>query len=186
MRFNLVDLAVILYVLYGVWMGRRRGMARETAWAIGWAVSLLTGSGIYRWTARGLDQVGQASGLTYGIFGFVAVLVGAYLLVLRLRWRIRTQLEKRLPDPHLQKTGGMIAGGARTLLLSSFLILFIMLLPIGFLRDPFQKGSFIGRILNRIILPVYQETHKEERPKPAPTDTPPKRPAYDPTRSKQF
>jgi len=189
MRFNLVDIAVLAYMGYAVWMGRRRGMAKEVPWALGWLVALFTGSGIYRWTTRGLEQASQATGITFGIFGFLVILIGGYLMVLKLRARIRTILEKKYPDSNLQKTGGMIAGGLRALWLSSVLILFVMLLPVGFLREPFQKGSLVGRMLNRIVLPVVKLAQDEEPP-PQPveprTNAPPKRPPHDPTRSKQF
>ncbi len=167
MHWNLVDVAVLAYMAYGLVMGYVRGMAKEVPWALGWAVSLLTGTGIYRWTTRGMEQLSEATGLTFGIVGLIFVFVGGYFLVRRIRWRIRTYLETRFTDAKIQKTGGMIAGAVRTLLLSSFLIIFVMLLPVGPLRAPLKEGSFFGRVLNRIVLPVVKITQGEEPPRPA-------------------
>ncbi len=50
MRFNGVDIVVLIWVAFGVYRGFRRGLAREVPWAVSWAVALFTGSGIYRWT----------------------------------------------------------------------------------------------------------------------------------------
>jgi uncharacterized membrane protein required for colicin V production len=187
MHFNFADIAILAYVVFGVIWARRRGLGVEVQSAVGWLVAMLTGSGIYRWTTRGLEQVSHATGLSFGIFSFVAIFVVAWLMVRRLKGRIRDYAEKQFAESRHLRNTAMIAGGLRAFFLSSFVMLFIMILPIGFLRKPFQEGSLVGRVLNHVIMPVHKFTRAEE-PLPSPptrTNAPPISP-YNANSSKQF
>lgn len=187
MHFNLIDIALLAYVVFGAIWARRRGIGVEVQSAAGWFVAMLTGSGIYRWTTKGLEQVSHATGLTLGIFSFITIFVAAYLVVRRLKQRIRAHAERRFAESEHLRHIGMIAGGLRALFLSSFVMLFIMILPIGFLRNPFQAGSLVGRVLHRVIMPVHRLTHGEEaQPPPVSRTNAPPRPLYHPNSSKQF
>lgn len=188
MHFNLIDIAILAHVVFGVLWARRRGIGVEVQSAVGWFVAMLTGSGIYRWTTKGLEQVTHATGLSFGMFSFIAIFVVAYLMVRRLKGRIRSRAERTFAESKHLRVAAMMAGGLRALFLSSFVMLFIMILPIGFLRSPFQEGSLVGRVLNHVMMPVHRLTHGEEPP-PPPTvrsNTPPPRPIYNPNSSKQF
>lgn len=189
MRFNLIDIAILAYIVFGVLWARRRGLGVEVQSAVGWLVAMLTGTGIYRWTTKGLDQVSHATGLSFGILSFVAIFVIAWLMVRRLKWRIQSFTERRFAESPRLRILTMIAGGLRALFLSSFVMMFIMMLPIGFLRSPFQEGSLVGRVLNHVIMPVHRFTHGGEEPPPPSvvvrTNAPP-RPLYHPDSSKQF
>jgi len=188
MHFNLIDIAILAYVVFSVIWARRRGIGVEVQSAAGWLVAMLTGSGIYRWTTKGLEQFSHATGLSFGIVSFLAIFVVAWLMVRRLKGRIRNYAEKRFAEsPHL-RVAAMVVGGLRALFLSSFVMMFIMMLPIGFLRSPFQEGSLIGRVLNHVIMPVHKFTHGAQPPpppSPARTNAPPS-PLYNPNSSKQF
>lgn len=192
MNWNLIDLVALAYVIWGIFRGYRRGVAAELPSVVGWGVSLFTGSGIYRWTMRGFAQLSDVAGQSFGAAGFVIVLVGSYFLIRQLRRHIRTWAEKRVNEESLQKKLGAAAGGFRALLLSSFLILFLGLLPVGPLREPFTKDSFVGRVLNTVVMPVYEATHHQKQEKQekqetvTPTNTTPTTTIYNNTRSKQY
>jgi uncharacterized membrane protein required for colicin V production len=147
MHFNFVDVIIAAYAWLGAVRGRRNGLAAELPWAISWAVALFTGSGIYRWTSRGLESAGHAAGVTFGLFGFAAVLVAAYLMVRKLRRRIGRLAEMKVSGDQSRRRWGAVAGGLRAFLFCSCLILFFSLLPLGILKKPFTEGSFIGRIV---------------------------------------
>jgi hypothetical protein len=186
MHFNLLDLAVLVYVGMSVFIGRRNGLAAELPWAVSWAVALFTGSGLYHWTSKGLFSLSEATGNTVGLIGFLAIVVGAYVVVRRLRSRIKLMAEEKFPDEKTQKRWGAVVGGLRGLLLCGFLILFISLLPIGPLRKPFTEGSFAGRVMMAIARPVYDLTHERESSRPPSTNHPPRSaPGHDPS-SKHF
>lgn len=159
-RFNVIDLLVLAYVVYGAIRGRYRGFGRELPKATGAVVAFVTGCGFYRWTDRLLAGVSHMTGQTAGPLGFVGVLVVSYVLVQRLKGRICKWAEEKVPDEKMQKRAGAIAGAARTVIIASAIILFVSHLPIGPLRAPFKDGSLLGRTLNRVILPVYEASRQ--------------------------
>src|ERR1043166_8235045 len=123
MHFNLIDVVILGYVVFGVMWARRRGLGVEVQSAVGWFVAMLTGSGIYRWTTRGLEQVSHATGLSFGILSFLAIFVVAWLMVRRLKGRIRSYAEKKFAESRHLRGVAMAAGGLRAFFLSSFVML---------------------------------------------------------------
>jgi uncharacterized membrane protein required for colicin V production len=156
---NFIDLLVPAYVVYGAIRGRQRGLPRELPKAFGTILSFLSGYGVYRWTGKLLSQASQLAGQTTGGLGFIGIVIAVIVLVRHFRTRIRQWAEAKCPDAAAQKKAGMIAGLIRTLTLSSTIILFMSIAPVGPLRAPFKEGSLIGRTLNRWVLPVYETSH---------------------------
>lgn len=156
---NVIDLLVPAYVVYGAIKGRQRGFSRELPKAFGSTLAFVSGFGIYRWTGKLLSEASHLTGQTSGGLTFLAVVIGAITLVRHFPARIRQWAETKYPDETVQKKAGMVAGLIRTLMLSSTVILFMNLAPVGPLREPFTKGSLIGRTLNRWVLPVYEASH---------------------------
>ncbi len=156
MHFNLVDILAFVYVVYGVIRGWRRGLPIELSKVTGAALAFVTGCGFYRGTERLLSNVSHMTGQTVGPLTFAGIVVATYVLVQKLKGRIRSWVESSLPSLELQKRLGAAAGAARTLIIASAVILFLGHLPLGFLNAPFKEGSLLGRVLSRVVLPIYE------------------------------
>jgi uncharacterized membrane protein required for colicin V production len=159
MKINVIDLLVLFYLAYGANRGRRRGFARELPRAFGSTLAFVSGFGVYRWAGKLLSEASHLAGQTTSGLTFLGIVIGAIMLVRHFRTRIRTWAEAKYPDEGFQKRAGTVAGLIRTLMLSSTVILFISIAPLGFLRKPFTEGSLVGRTLNRWVRPVYETSH---------------------------
>lgn len=164
MGFNLLDILVAGYIAWGAWRGARRGLAHVLPGLISITVLILTGYGMYHWTGKAVVQTEHLLGRTTGLFGFVAAMVAAIVIVRLFRAKIRAWAAKQFPDPPAQKRAGAIAGGLRALIIGSTVIVFFGLLPLNPFRAPFANGSFIGRNLIRYVVPVYESLSGETKP----------------------
>ena len=157
-KFNLIDVLAIGGAAYGAWRGRTRGLSREMPGLILETVWLVTGCGMYHWTERGLTALGNMSGHSLGLIGFVAAWIGAVFAIRGLKGRIHNTTQKQFPDAKIQRVGGMIAGGCKVFVFVSVLILIVGHLP-GFLGAPFREGSLVGSTLRYIVTPIREKTH---------------------------
>jgi hypothetical protein len=155
MGFNLIDAAAAAYVGLATWRGRRRGLAYELPRTLKVLVLALTGAGLWHWTGAALGEVARATRLRLGAVGGVGAVTAAFFLVQHFKAQIRAWAARRFSESGLQRRGGALLGGLHALVLSSFLIVFTGLLPLGPLKAPFARGSFIGRNLIRFVVPVY-------------------------------
>lgn len=157
MSFNLLDIAVAAYVVYGAMKGRKRGIAEELPQLIALLIFVLTGCGLFKWAKKLISGVHQLTGQALGVLSFVAIAVGAFLIARKFRAAIKNWVEQKTPAEESRKQSGMIVGGFRALVIGAAIVVFIGLLPLGALGRPFSSGSFLGRNLIRFVVPVYDE-----------------------------
>jgi uncharacterized membrane protein required for colicin V production len=155
MPFNLIDILLAVYIGWGAWRGRRRGLTDEASRVILLLLAILTGYSLVRWIGRILHEWSKVTGQLAGPIGALGIMIGAYLLARHLRQRLRDTFAVRFPDPATQQHGGTMAGATRTLIIGSTIIVFIGLMPLGPIAKPFSSGSITGRILIRAIVPAY-------------------------------
>jgi len=155
--FNLLDLLAIGYTGYGAWRGARRGLSRELPRFIMILLFVLTGCTLSHWMRVIFGKINVVTGLAAGGVSFVALFAMAFLLARHARTRFAQRLRERFPDENFQLRGGAIVGSLRSLVIACTLIVFIGLMPLGFVSLPFAQGSFIGRNLIRLIVPVYEK-----------------------------
>ena len=159
MKFNLADMLVVAYLIYGTMRGRARGLSRELPKAVGVTLAFTTGFGLYRVSEKLVAGLAQMAGQASGPVSFVTVVVGAFFLMRQFRGRIRDWAAKRYPDENLQRRAGAVAGLIRTVTVSAFIFVFISFLPIDLLRRPFTEGSLFGRVVVKLVRPVYDLSH---------------------------
>ncbi len=157
MSLNWIDVMIAVYVVWGVWRGRRRGMTSELSRLICLLLAILTGYTLVRWTGRVLGEYAVITGHGRGPIAALSVMMAAIYLAGWLRDRLRMIIETRYPGALVQRRMGGVFGGFRTLVIGCTVTVFIGLMPIGFLGKPFSTGSWFGRTLIRYVVPVYEE-----------------------------
>lgn len=165
MGFNLLDILLLLYIACGVYRGYSRGLAVEVPRLVNVLVPVLTGYGLYRWMGWALEDATRLLGLNTHAPGVLALMGAAWWLVWQLRARLRNWVALRFLDETRQKRGGAVVCGVRALVLGSTIIVFVGLLPVGFLAKPFSQGSFVGRNLIRYVVPLYEEVSGKGTPR---------------------
>lgn len=159
MSFNFADILVAAYLIYGTFLGRARGLSRELPRVVSVTLAFTTGFGLYRASERLISGLAHMAGQTSGAVSFVAMAIGAFFLMRQFRERIRDWTAKRYPDENLQRRAGAVAGFIRTATMSAFVFVFISFLPIDFLKRPFTEGSLFGRVVVRLVRPMYELSH---------------------------
>jgi uncharacterized membrane protein required for colicin V production len=166
MGFNLLDILLLLYIAWSVHRGYRRGLAVELPRLVNVLVPVLTGYGLYRWTGWVLKDATRLMGLNTHAPGVLTIMFAAWWLVWRFRVRLHDWVARKFLDETQQKRGGAAVRGARALVLGSAIIVFIGLLPLGFLNRPFSQGSLVGRNLIHYVVPVYETVTGKSPGKP--------------------
>ncbi|MCO5060428.1 MAG: CvpA family protein [Kiritimatiellae bacterium] len=142
---NLVDALSVLYVAFGAWRGRARGLADEGFRLLRMGVAFLMGCGIYGWISSLLKKALSLGGDVSGPIGFLAVLLGTWFLFRFMKKSLIAFVAARFT--RVAGLGGAIAGGIRTLL--------IVLSVVGVLslaqRDDVSGRSFVGKLAERVI-----------------------------------
>jgi uncharacterized membrane protein required for colicin V production len=159
MRVNFADMLVVAYLIYGTIRGRMRGFSRELPKVVSVTLAFTTGFGLFRSSERLISGLAHAAGQTSGGVGFVTVVVGAFFLMRQFGGRIRDWAAKRYPDENFQRRAGTVAGFIRTMTISAFVFVFISFLPIDLVRQPFTEGSLFGRVVVKLVRPVYDLSH---------------------------
>jgi uncharacterized membrane protein required for colicin V production len=151
------DLGALAYIGFSVWRGRKHGLHRELPATLSILIFALTGTGLYRWAGRAVSEASMLTKQATGIVGFVGLAIGAILLVRQLKKRLRLWAEKRFIAEH-QQLGGAIAGGVRSFVLVALLFLILAHWPLKGLTRPLAESSLLGRVLIKMVLPVYDKT----------------------------
>jgi len=137
---GLFDLAVLLYVVYGIWKGRKRGFSGETPGFLCVVLFMVTGSGLLHWTNKLLNEANHlTSRFVKGVGGMV-ILTASFLLMKHFKGQIRGWADACVREEWKVK-GGMIVGGLRCLLVAIVLMVFMAHGPLRSL----VAGSWVGR-----------------------------------------
>ena len=158
MSIGVLDIVAATYVFYCVRKGRKRHLSRELPSLVGWLVFFITGCGLYKWTGRALLEVNHLTRQSVGVISFLGMAFGTVMIVRRLRAHIGQWAEQKCVA-ETQKLAGAIAGGLRSFLIISIVLLTFAHWPLHFLTRPFAEGSLLGRSLVKFVLPVYEKTH---------------------------
>lgn len=154
----ILDLFVVGYVSYAAWRGRKRGLVKELPSAFSITVFCLSGWGLFKIMFRGLEEASKLTGQSVGLLTFIGLIVGAVVMWRRMQARLRWVAEKCVPE-NRQPMAGAIAGGVRAFVLVATLLLILAHWPLHGLTRGFVQSSFTGRVLVRVVLPVYEKTH---------------------------
>ncbi|NQU10253.1 CvpA family protein [bacterium] len=164
MRVNPIDLLVVVYLGYGAWRGRARGLPRELPRLLSDLLVAVTGCGIFRWSERFANAISLKAGLASGLTGFIGVIIAAFLLWRLFRTRLREWVARRWPDPDLQRRAGLVAGLLRATVFSALIVVVVSYLPLGPLRVAATEGSLYGRTILRLARPVEALVNGQPKP----------------------
>ena len=142
---NITDLISAVYVAYGAWRGRARGLADEGFRFLRMAVAFVAGCGLYGLISDALKKLLSLGGDVSGPLGFALTLGGAWYVLSFVKKSFAAFLAARFATH--AALGGAIAGGLRTLL--------IVLSVVGLLnlsnRDGVSGGSVVSRIAEWVM-----------------------------------
>lgn len=167
MRWNLVDAAAALYVLWGGIRGFREGLPREIPRILGAAVAIFTGSSLVIHSSHLLALAGRTTRSTIGFLGAPALVVASFLLIRVFRAKLAARAEHFCP-PHRRALHGAAAGAFRCLALAGFVVVSAGLCGFGPIHRSFADRSAFGRALFSTAVPSWETlTGKHLRPKAA-------------------
>jgi ABC-type dipeptide/oligopeptide/nickel transport system permease component len=154
MKFNLIDLLALAYVIRGAVRGRRRGMGTELASVIAVLAAIFTGTGLTCWLARAMAWFNHFLKGFSIVLGCLGIYVSAYLLLCAFRQVFVRWVESCCPS--WRTFGGEVLGAFRCLVVASFIIVWLGLVQVGWIHRTFGERCLIGRTLAATALPVYE------------------------------
>jgi uncharacterized membrane protein len=146
-----LDVMVAVYLVWGLYQGRRRGLRAEGIRIISLLIVLtfLLGFGLFRMVGNSLAAVADSFTQTRGIVFSVLLMVVTLAVVVSIRKALRQQRASMKPagEPPLY---GSIAGLLRAaLVLGVTLVIAGLLLP-DFLHQALLGDSLTARVLERL------------------------------------
>jgi uncharacterized membrane protein required for colicin V production len=151
MMLGLADSAIAGYLAWGVLKGRRRGLSVELPRLASALMAFLTGAGWSHWIARAVAEMNELAGKMTAAIGWGGCLMGSRYVVPWFRAQAGQWISQRYPTQALQNHGGMMAGFARTLFLSSMTVMLLLHTPLAF----FVRDSVLGRGLVKIMPSIH-------------------------------
>lgn len=152
-----VDIAVGAYTLLAVWHGVRRGLASELSRMASMALILLAAWGFYPGLGRLLvEQTRLADQRSANGLAFLGILAGGYVVFLALRLLLKALLEFKFRG-RLEKIGGAAAGLVRAAMIVMIVVVAVNLRGYGFFYAQVVEHSATGRVLSRVLMPVYDD-----------------------------
>jgi len=140
-----VDGIVAVYVAYGVYRGRARGLAEEAYRLVRVGVALLAGCGLYSVVSDLISKVIYAGDAVSGPVGFVATMLGTWSVLRVVRTKFVNLLETKYAG--LAQTGGAIAGGLRTAVLAFSAMITAFLAG----HENWLGHSWLGSLLHHVV-----------------------------------
>ncbi|MDX2227792.1 MAG: CvpA family protein [Verrucomicrobiae bacterium] len=153
--FNFADIALLLVMAAGALLGWRNGLARETFNLLASLVAVITGANLYLWAGWLIHTVSSLSPMTSGLVALILSVVGAVWGVRLAQARLVAWIVGQVRDFSRLQLYGSLTGAVRGLVLGSFLIVTLSLVPLQIFRGYFGEGSFVGRHLNSLVVPLY-------------------------------
>lgn len=154
--FNLVDIAALALVGYGMVRGWMRGLSGELARLIGLGTAVVVGWVFYIPFSDRITEFTRLSPKASGLTAFVLLFLIAGFAMVLLRWCLRNIAEFKFKTPY-EQIGGLIAGALRCLLILITVILVATLSPSGYLQQKFGEESALGRTVTHVLLPAYNQ-----------------------------
>jgi len=154
--FNFVDIIALILILLGLWQGFRRGLSGELAQMISAVVSVWIGWNYYDDLGHWLTDSTRLGPQESLAVAFILLILGAFLFTWIVRIVLKHIIEFTFKE-RIEKMGGGLAGGLRTMLIVAAVIFFVGLLPNEYLHRVFAENSLIGRQLDRYIPTAYEK-----------------------------
>lgn len=145
MSMSPVDGIVAVYVAYGVYRGRARGLADEAYRLLRVGVALLAGCGLYGVVSDLISRVIYTGDAVSGPVGFVATMLGTWSVLRVVRTKFTAALETRFAG--LAEAGGAMAGGLRTAVMASSAMITAVLAG----HENWLGHSWLGSLLHQLV-----------------------------------
>ena len=159
-HFNIVDIAVVILILFGLVRGYMKGLSGELAGLLSAAVAVVGGWYGYRPLGNYLAENTRLSDSAANAAAFTLALVGAYLLMRILRLVLRSLMEFSFKGK-IEKIGGLLAGGIRMTVVTGALVLLMALLPHEGTHRLVAEESVFGSSIFNTLGPVYEKMLEE-------------------------
>ena len=147
-HFGWVDWLLLAFLLIGIMLGLKHGMAQELPRVFEMIISLYLSLEyqpvLTEWLVRETPcPEAYAQPLTFGLIGFLSWFALRFLFEILGRF---IRLEVAAP---FQLLGGLIAGGARYFLFFAMISYFLVLVPLDWIQQSFRVQSWSGQILTQ-------------------------------------
>lgn len=157
--WSLVDTIAVAFVALGAFIGFQRRLSGELAHLISMAVAV--GIGLFARRPLGewlLAHSRMSPGVAQGV-----ALAGVVILSLLAMAAVRHVLHRAMRvvfEEHVDKTGGLLAGGLRAGLVAALVFLIMNLIPSDRLSRVFGESSFWGRLALRYTPALEEKIHE--------------------------
>jgi uncharacterized membrane protein required for colicin V production len=162
-NFNVIDIVIFLYLLFGIVRGVKRGLSGEIARLAGIVVAVWAGWRFYEPLGERIfltTRLGEQS--SYALAFFLALIL-AFVLMVVLRILLRHVMEFTFKGK-LERIGGAVAGLLRSTAVVLAVVIFMSLVPHDYLHALFVEESLVGRTLY-VYLPTIYDDLAERYPK---------------------
>ena len=161
-QFNIFDIIVLLYLLFGLYQGLRRGLSGELASVLSTALAFVGGWKLYQPLGDYLMKVSKLSSPSAHALAFVVLIVGGYIVLKIIRLLLRHLMEFSFKGK-LERLGGALAGLIRVTVVASAVVLIVGLGPGAYLRNLVIEHSVFGSQVFSYLGPMV-ESLKEKYP----------------------
>ena len=161
-QFNIFDIIVLLYLLFGIYQGLRRGLSGELASVISTALAFFGGWKLYQPLGDHLLKITKLTPPTAHAAAFVLLIVGGYIVLIIIRLLLRHLMEFSFKGK-LERLGGALAGLIRATVIAAAIVLVVGLGPAAYLRHIAIEQSVFGSEVFSYLGPVV-ENLKEKYP----------------------
>ena len=153
--FNVVDIVALVWLLIGLWIGVRQGLAAALLGLVAVGIAVSAGWLGYAWLGAKMAEGGRIAGSTGNLLAFFLITAVAYV-ALRLVGLVLRKVMTFSFKGRLEPLGGGLVG-----LLVSATVLIVLLLVLGrwpqpLMRRWFAEESWAGRVVQQQLGPVWQ------------------------------
>jgi uncharacterized membrane protein required for colicin V production len=151
-----IDIACVLYALYALIKGIRRGLASELARLVGFLGIFLVAWWFYPTLGETLLATTRLEhARSANLLAFVLLLAGAYLVFLAIRLLLKLLIDFKFKGA-VEKIGGGLCGLARAALFVTLLLIVVFLGGQGVVYDYVAERSRVGEFFDLYTVPTYE------------------------------
>jgi uncharacterized membrane protein required for colicin V production len=147
---NAADVLALAVLVYGGIRGCRRGLSRELAGLVSWAVTLGLGLRFHGRFGAWLANHSRVTGPAAWALAFVLAAAGVFLAMGLLRLLLR-RVMRLFVEEKAERPGGALAGALRGTLLAAAIFIAMNMVPSQYLNRKFGEESVTGRILLALL-----------------------------------
>jgi uncharacterized membrane protein required for colicin V production len=156
MSIHPVDIAVLVYIAYGVYQGLQRGLSGELTRLITLLLAVLAAGRFFPAVGEFIaERRPDFAPATAQRIGLVGVLIGGYLLLSFGRFLARSLMEFKFREP-FERLGGVLFGTARAGLISLVVILAVALWRQEVFEERLAEATVAGRVVQQWLIPLYE------------------------------